>query len=159
MNTPQFFFESPAENYKQPSGGTIPTDRCLAHIRDAAHSDSKLAQPRICIEPRPHTRSQTKMRKHSTVVLLQRLPFKGSKLAQLYICIAAWPYTRPTANLLQRDCPQRMSFCDDCRSRTASWRNRAYVLHRDPTLNLIRKWLILTVVLVQRLSFVGCKLA
>jgi len=31
---------SPAENSKPPSGGTITTDRCLTHIRDAAHSES-----------------------------------------------------------------------------------------------------------------------
>jgi len=30
---------SPAENSKPPSGGTITTDRCLTHIRDAAHSE------------------------------------------------------------------------------------------------------------------------
>jgi len=28
-------------NSKPPSGGTINTDRCLTHIRDAAHSKSK----------------------------------------------------------------------------------------------------------------------
>jgi len=30
----------PAENSKPPSGGTITTDWCLTHIRDAAHSES-----------------------------------------------------------------------------------------------------------------------
>ena len=29
---------------KPPSGGTITTDRCLTHIRDAAHSESFLVQ-------------------------------------------------------------------------------------------------------------------
>jgi len=31
---------SPAENSKSPSGGSINIDRCLTHIRDAAHSES-----------------------------------------------------------------------------------------------------------------------
>jgi len=32
---------SPAENSKPPSGGTITTDWCLTHIRDAAHSENR----------------------------------------------------------------------------------------------------------------------
>jgi len=35
---------SPAENSKPPSGGTITADRCLANIRDAAHSESFLVR-------------------------------------------------------------------------------------------------------------------
>jgi len=40
-NKNTIFFASPAENSKPPSGGTITTDRCLTHIRDAAHSESR----------------------------------------------------------------------------------------------------------------------
>ena len=43
-NKNTIFFVSPAENSKPPSGGTITTDRCLTHIRDAAHSESPLPQ-------------------------------------------------------------------------------------------------------------------
>jgi len=32
---------SPAENSKPPSSGTITTDWCLTHIRDAAHSENR----------------------------------------------------------------------------------------------------------------------
>ena len=39
-NKNTIFFMSPAEHSKPPSGGTITTDRCLTHIRDAAHSES-----------------------------------------------------------------------------------------------------------------------
>jgi len=39
-NTNTIFFVSPAENSKPPSGGTVTTDRCLTHTRDAAHSES-----------------------------------------------------------------------------------------------------------------------
>jgi len=44
-NKNTIFFVSPAENSKPPSGGTITTDRCLTHIRDAAHSENTMAQP------------------------------------------------------------------------------------------------------------------
>jgi len=40
---------SPAENSKPPSGGTITTDRCLTHIRDAAHSNSKVAKGKVIV--------------------------------------------------------------------------------------------------------------
>ena len=39
------FFVSPAENSKPPSGATITSDRCLIHIRDAAHSESYVCPP------------------------------------------------------------------------------------------------------------------
>jgi len=39
-NKNTIFLVSPAENSKPPSGGTITTDRCLTHLRDAAHSES-----------------------------------------------------------------------------------------------------------------------
>jgi len=35
---------SPAENSNPPSGETISTDRCLTHIRDAAHGESNWYQ-------------------------------------------------------------------------------------------------------------------
>ena len=42
MNKNTIFSASPAENFKPPSCGTITTDRCLTHIRDAAHSESRV---------------------------------------------------------------------------------------------------------------------
>ena len=39
-NKNTIFFVSPTENSKPPSGGTITNDRCLTHMRDAAHSES-----------------------------------------------------------------------------------------------------------------------
>ena len=42
-NKNTIFFVSPAENSKPPSGGTVTTDRCLTHIRDAAHSENSLS--------------------------------------------------------------------------------------------------------------------
>jgi len=41
MNKNTIFFVSPAENSKPPSGWTIITERCLNHIRDAVHSESR----------------------------------------------------------------------------------------------------------------------
>ena len=39
---------SPAENSKPPSGGSITTDQCLTHIRDAAHSESNAVLRLAC---------------------------------------------------------------------------------------------------------------
>ena len=64
-NKNTIFFVSPAENSKPPSGGTITTDRCLTHIRDAMHTESNPpgsshaqaeAQTATCI---PKTAAQT----------------------------------------------------------------------------------------------------
>jgi len=46
MNETQSFFVSPAENSKPPSGGTITNNRCIIHIRDAAHSESCMSLSR-----------------------------------------------------------------------------------------------------------------